>query len=200
MAIATAAETRIARCRSSKNRNGSTTGNVDRNTSTKMRIAAWTSRHLQGGDCRHLRQIAYLRADPVEPVVADRAHDQRWELGRDDGPRPDGIRGASHGSHEMQFAAARHQGAQDVHHAVHHAPRSVAADGCDHHRAHVVASGRSDAERAGEGEAHEQAEQDLRVAVERVEDRRTLARLRRRHRIDLRPCDARISRSERDRA
>jgi hypothetical protein len=83
--------------------------------------------------------------------------------------------GMAHGMRESGLAAADHQIAQHVHHAIDKAPGNVAADGSDQHAAHLVAAAVQHAQRAGEGQHHEQAEQHLGDAVDRVERTRTVA-------------------------
>ena len=65
-----------------------------------------------------------------------------------------------------QLSQARHQ----VQDAVDDPPRDVASQRADQHRANVFAAGFSHAERTGEGQHHDQAEQDLGQPLDRLQD------------------------------
>ena len=65
-----------------------------------------------------------------------------------------------------QLAQAPHQ----VQDAVDDSPRDVASQRADQHRANVFASGFGHAERPGEGQHHDQAEQDLGQPLDRLQD------------------------------
>ena len=69
----------------------------------------------------------------------------------------------------IRSAALLGQAAHEIQHAVNDAPGQIAAQRADEHRADFVAARLGDAERAGEGEDHDQAEEHLGDAVVRFE-------------------------------
>ena len=69
--------------------------------------------------------------------------------------------GAARTARRSQAAALLGQAAHQVQHAVDDAPGEVAAECADEHRADVLPPGLRDAERSGEGQHHDQAEQHL---------------------------------------
>jgi hypothetical protein len=66
--------------------------------------------------------------------------------------------------------------ADEVHHRVGQSPGDVAAQGGEHHGVNFLAARGRRAERAGKGERHEDAKDDLRHALDRVEHRNALLR------------------------
>ena len=79
------------------------------------------------------------------------------------------IPGLANGPERRQVAALFGAATHDIEDGVDDAPRQVASERADEHRAHVVAARLGDAERAGEGEHHDQPEQHLRHPVDGLE-------------------------------
>jgi hypothetical protein len=66
---------------------------------------------------------------------------------------------------------ALRQRAHEVHHRVHETPGEVAPQRRHHDCPDVVAPGGGNRNRADDGDRHDEAEQDLRDAIERIEQR-----------------------------
>ena len=70
---------------------------------------------------------------------------------------------------ERAVARALRHGSHEVHHGVDETPREVAAERGHHDGARLVLPGGRDRQGADDGDGHDQAEQDLRDPVDRVE-------------------------------
>ena len=95
--------------------------------------------------------------------------DHRRQRVRDEALRLLRIGGLAHGPEGHEAAALLGQAAHQIQDAVDDAPGQVAAQRADEHRADIVAAGLGDAERAGEGEDHDQPEEHFGDALDRVE-------------------------------
>src|SRR4030095_8291481 len=78
--------------------------------------------------------------------------------------------GLLHGAKEHCIAAALGQAGNEVKCGINDAPREVAADGADKHSEDIFLSRLRHADGTGEGEHHNEAEDDLRKAFEWIED------------------------------
>ena len=106
---------------------------------------------------------------PLQTRRVERCGHHRLQRPEDDLGGLSRITGSAHGVDQLRAARAFDQVHQQEDGRVHQAPGQVAAQRPDQHRPHVHPLGLGDAERAGEGQGHDQAEQDLGHAVDGIE-------------------------------
>ena len=168
IAIATALEKRSANRASPIRMNGMTIGKVDTKLSKQMPAAPSPSRFVSRGRsgsgnwtnlCRINSSWAGGKTDASRGGSASAM--ARWATRRSAVAYRTQLHGVA-----PPFVEASHQ----KHGGVDDSPSQVAAEGGEEHGPDLDAVRRYDAERQGEGQRHDQAEQDLRDPVHRFED------------------------------
>ena len=149
--------------------NGTATGKVERNTRRKTPGAPRQSEPPRragpggSGSCCSRWCIAFelRRLQNRRDHGRQRVRDQPLRLPR--------VRGRAHGPEDRQVAPLLGQAAHEIEDPVDDAPGQVAAERADEHRADVLAPGLGHAQRTGEGQDHDQAEEHLGDALARFE-------------------------------
>ena len=187
IAIATALEKRSANRASPIRMNGMTIGKVDTKLSKQMPAAPSPSRFVSrgrsgSGNCDqslpHQFQLGWRQ---------DRRQQGRQRV-RDDAMCAADIGGLAYRTQLHGVAPPLVEASHQKHGGVDDSPSQVAAEGGEEHGPNLDAVRRYDAERQGEGQRHDQAEQDFRDPVHRFEDSIGRFGRKRRQRIHCR-CD-----------
>ena len=164
-----ALETRKAGTGSRMTMNGMTTGNVERNTQEKDAQGAPPVVPAQPRVPARLGQLLQPQPHRLELRRLQHGRDHRRQRLREEALRPLGIAGLAHGPEGRETPLLLGQAAHEIEDRVDEAPGQVAAQGAHEHGANVLAARPDDAQRAREGEDHDQPEQHLGQAVDRVE-------------------------------
>ena len=164
-----ACETAFAVPTSPINMKGSTTGKVDAVTIRKMPTAASRSFASQRRTRRYRRKRDDSPADGLHLRLRDQTRRDPRQRPVDEPAPGFGVRRRAHRAHERERAAAIGHRAHQVHDGIDQAPGEVAAQGSGQHVADLVLPRLPDGHRADESERHEQAEEQLRDAVDRAQ-------------------------------
>ena len=163
-----ACDTCIAVAASSVSRNGTTTGNVAMTTIRKMPNASRKSRGRKTAETIDLQReqppphaLDFVGAGECRDMLRQRLRDQAACACSASAPA---MRRAS-----ALVARSLGRRPDHVHYGVDEPPGEVAAERRQHHGAHLVPPGRGDRHRADDRDRHDQAEQDLRDPVDRIE-------------------------------
>ena len=149
--------------------NGIATGNVERNTRTNTPSAPSHSSLPRRARCRRLGQLHQPLPHRLELRRFEDRCDQRRQRVGDATLCRLRIGGSAHRVQRDEAAALFGEAAHQVQHRVDDAPGDVAPERADQHGADIFAAGLGDAERAGEREDHDQPEEHLGNAVDRIE-------------------------------
>jgi hypothetical protein len=107
--------------------------------------------------------------NPIEIIRVEDRRNRRRQRVRNQSTRTRGIARAANGAVERQVAPALAECTHQIQHAIDDAPRDVAPERADEHRADVLAAGLGRAERAREREHHDQAEEHFGDAFAGIE-------------------------------
>ncbi len=150
--------------------NGIATGRVM--TNTQRNTASAPSHSLLPRCACDRRRGQFNELPPQDFVIRGiqrGRHHGRQRVG-DDAMRLLGPGGLVQRPKRVYAASLFTEATHEVQDAIDDAPRGVAAERADEHRAHVIATGIRHAEGAGEGEHHDQAKERFRDALTRLED------------------------------
>ena len=118
---------------------------------------------------RQGRLLDEASAQQLEPVGTGGGRDARRQRAGNERLARNRVRPAAQACEQDAVACPFGDRAHEIHHRIRESPGEVAAERGDHHRAHLLAPGRRHAERPDERHRHQQAEDHLRDALDRIE-------------------------------
>ena len=164
-----ALETRSAGRSSSMNRNGMMTGMVERNTSRQMPRAPSHSSFVRPGRCREFGKLDQPLPHRFQFVARQHGNERRGQGVRQRAPAGIGIAGLPDRAQFQEVASSLAEAAHQIQPGVDDAPGQIAAERAQDHGFDLGAPCGDHAERAGAGQDHDQAEQDLGNPIDRIE-------------------------------
>jgi uncharacterized protein YecE (DUF72 family) len=131
------------------------------------------SRPVALRQARPRRQLLQCEQPPshgLDLLRVDQLADRLRQLVGDQRPTALRLRDRADRAHDPEAAGAADEDRHEIHDGVDETPGEVAADRPDQHGTHLLVAVAGGADRAGEREHHDQPEEDLGQALDRVQD------------------------------